>query len=70
MVQAFRRGKCDEATKTFRLGGLDLAVQYEVTNFDIAGSTKLSGKDLLERGLTVEIKDKPGAVVVVYQKVK
>lgn len=70
VVQAFRRGKCDESTKTFRLGGLDRAVQYEVTNFDIAGSTKLSGKDLLERGLTVEIKDKPGAVVVVYQKVK
>jgi hypothetical protein len=43
---------------------------YEVTNFDVEGPTRLSGRDVLENGLTVEIEDKPGAVVLVYKKVK
>ena len=68
MIQAFRRGKNDELTKTFRLHGLDPAVQYKVTNFDREGSKKSSGKDLMKNGLTVELKEKPGAAVVVYKK--
>jgi hypothetical protein len=29
---------------------------------------KVSGKDLMEKGLPVEIQDKPGAAVIVYKK--
>jgi alpha-galactosidase len=68
MIQAFRRGKNDELTKSFRLQGLDPAAKYQVTNFDVKGSAKYSGKDLMERGLTVEMKERPGAAVVVYKK--
>ena len=76
VIQAFRRDKCEEATRTFRLGGLDPAAQYEVTNFDVEGVTRVSGgstplttgKELMEKGLTVEIKDKPGAAVLVYSR--
>ncbi|MEI6150375.1 MAG: alpha-galactosidase [bacterium] len=67
VVQAFRRKDCGEAAQSFRLRGLDPAATYEVTNFDVAGSTKVSGQDLMEKGLTVEIKDKPGAAVVTYR---
>ncbi len=69
-VQAFRRKNNGEAAQTYRLRGLDPAAVYEVTNFDVAGSTKVSGKELMEKGLTVEIKDKPGAAVIVYRRVQ
>ena len=59
MVQAFRRPDNSDTTKHFRLSGLDPAAQYEITNFDVEGSTKASGQDLMENGLTVEIKDQP-----------
>ena len=34
------------------------------------GSTKVSGKELIEQGLTVELKDKPGAAVIIYRRLK
>jgi alpha-galactosidase len=68
VVQAFRRKDCGEAAQTYRLRGLDPAAMYEITNFDVDGSTKVSGKDLMEKGLTVEINNKPGAAVIVYRR--
>jgi alpha-galactosidase len=70
LVQAFRRDKCAEPAKTFRLHGLDPAAQYEVTNFDVEGATKSSGKTLMEQGLAVEIKDQPGAAVLIYRRAR
>jgi alpha-galactosidase len=70
VVQAFRRDHCEAGAQTCRLRSLDPAVTYEVTNFDVEGSTKVSGKDLMDKGLTVEIKDKPGAAVIVYRRVQ
>jgi len=49
MVQAFRRDKNEEASKAFRLCGLDPAVPYAVTNLDTNASTEISGKDLMKR---------------------
>jgi alpha-galactosidase len=69
-VQAFRRDNCVEASKTFRLRGLDAGARYGVTNFDIEGTTAVSGRELMETGLTVEMKDKPGAAVIVYKPLR
>ncbi|MBC8449329.1 MAG: GH36 C-terminal domain-containing protein [Chloroflexi bacterium] len=69
MVQAFRREKNTEATQTFRLRGLDPAAQYTVTDFDLDAPTTLSGQELLEKGLTLEIKELPGSALVVYKRV-
>jgi alpha-galactosidase len=70
MVQAFRREQCEAGTQTYRLRGLEPAAAYELTNFDLAGTTVMSGKDLMDKGLTVEIKDKPGAAIISYRRVK
>ena len=67
MIQAFRRDNCVEAVKTFRLSGINPNSLYEVTNFDLEGSTSISGKELMEKGLTVEIKDNPGSAVITYK---
>ncbi len=68
MLLAFRRKDSPFVTADFRLHALDPAALYEVTNFDVEGSTKVRGTDLMEKGLAVEIKDKPGAVVILYQR--
>jgi alpha-galactosidase len=68
VVQAFRRPECGEATQVYPLSGLDPEAQYELTNFDVEGSTTMLGKDLMEKGLTVELRDKPGAAVVMYRR--
>jgi len=67
MVEAFRRPKSEESQKTFRLFGLDTAARYTLTNLDAAVATEASGKDLMEKGLTVEIKNKPGAAIIIYK---
>ena len=68
MVQVFRREQCSDSSLVCRLHGLEPAATYELTNFDVAGATVVSGKDLMEKGLTVEIKDQPGAAVIVYRR--
>ena len=37
-------------------------------NFDAEGEKRVSGKDLMETGMAVEIPDKPGAVTIKYLK--
>jgi alpha-galactosidase len=70
VVQAFRRDQCVDDSKTFTLRGLDPNAQYKLTHFDVEGVTQVAGKALMEKGLTVEIKDKPGAAVIVYKRVQ
>jgi alpha-galactosidase len=70
VIQAFRRDSCDVVSKTFTLRGLNPTSEYEITNFDVAGSTKVSGRELMEKGLTAEIVNKPGAVVITYKELK
>jgi alpha-galactosidase len=70
VVQTFRRDQCETGTQTYRLRGLDPSATYELTNFDVPGTSVASGKELMEKGLPVEIKDKPGAAVIVYRRVR
>ncbi len=69
MVQAFRRKQCEGMTAVrFRLRGLDPEATYRVTRIEEdATSAQLIGKDLLERGLLIEIGQQPGAAVVRYE---
>jgi alpha-galactosidase len=70
VVQGFRREKSAEASRRFRLNGLDPSAHYKITNFDVKGSARVSGRELMDSGLTVEITNKPGAVVITYQREK
>jgi hypothetical protein len=63
----FRRGQCSDVTKSIRLKDVEPRAAYEVADLDVATSAKVSGQELVERGLTVEIKDKPGAAIIFYQ---
>jgi hypothetical protein len=70
MVQVFRRDHPEEAAKDLRLRGLDAAATCEVTNLDSKTPTAVSGSELMQRGLHVELTEKRAAAfIIIYKKV-
>ncbi|MBI3922870.1 MAG: alpha-galactosidase [Armatimonadetes bacterium] len=70
MVQAFRRSDSFYESARFRLKGLDPEALYSVKRVDTAKSVRRAGKALMEQGLLIDIKDQPGASVLVYKRSK
>ncbi|MBM3847022.1 MAG: hypothetical protein FJ405_12150 [Verrucomicrobia bacterium] len=67
VVQAFRRPASGEHTMTFKLRGLESKARYELENFD-GGKEIRTGRELMQQGVTVTLKEKPGAAVMLYRK--
>jgi len=70
MIQAFRRQDSVYESARLKLQGLDPKASYTVADVDSDRPAKISGKDLMEKGLKVEIAERPGAVVIRYSKAK
>jgi alpha-galactosidase len=70
MIQAFRRDQDPEPAQNLRLRGLDPAAMYEVTNLDAKSPNTISGNNLMQQGLHVEIKEKRGAAIIIYKRVR
>jgi alpha-galactosidase len=70
MVQAFRRDKNNDLMKDMRLRGLDPTATYEVTDLDGGAPNRISGRDLMQKGLHVEIAGKPGAAIITYKRAR
>jgi alpha-galactosidase len=70
MIQAFRQDQNNVATKDMRLRGLDPTAMYELTDLDGGVPSTVSGADLMQKGLHVEIAGKPGAAIIMYKKVR
>jgi alpha-galactosidase len=68
LVQAFRRQNSPVDTVTFRLRGLDPGGAYAV--HDREGTTRtVSGRTLMDDGLSVRLPSKPAAAIVTYRQV-
>ncbi len=70
MIQAFRREENAETAKNLVLRGLDPAATYEIIDFDVKTPYRISGKELMQHGLHVEITTKRDAVVFLYKKTR
>lgn len=68
MIQAFRRRRADADSLTVRLAALDPDAQYTLTNLDTGNATELSGAELGETGLELDVPTKPGSALLVYRK--
>jgi hypothetical protein len=55
---------------TLKLQGLDPNAQYELENLDGGNIEKLSGKALMDTGLTVTLKECSSAALFIYRKAK
>jgi alpha-galactosidase len=67
MVQAFRREQSDDVAMDLRLRGLIATATYEVTDLDAGVPKTISGRDLMQKGLHVEVAGKPGAAIILYK---
>ena len=70
LVQAFRRADSDEAAAALRLHALRADAVYAVTDLDAGTPKPMTGNDLMQHGLPVEIAHKPGAAVITYTRLK
>jgi alpha-galactosidase len=71
VVQAFRRDKSSYESARLKLRGLDPTARYAVANLDTPGTRQeLTGSDLRDTGMLVEIPSRPAAAVISYRKVK
>ena len=68
MVQAFRRPESAYEGARFRLRGLDAAASYAVADIDEPREELVSGRQLMDDGLPVSVRTRPGAVIITYQK--
>ena len=69
MVQMFRRSKSPFEAGRFPLRGLDPQASYVIRDLDAPKQEQVrTGRELLDRGLSVTIGAPRGAVVIVYQK--
>lgn len=69
-VQAYRRETSGQKQLKVKLRGLDPKVTYRLRDFDSRKVKKMSGKRLMNSGLTIKISETPGAVIYVYEKIK
>jgi len=70
MVQAFRRKESVYESARFKLRGLEADAHYTVKHNDVCDSKEMTGSELIENGLLINIPDRPGAVTITYKKVK
>jgi alpha-galactosidase len=68
MLQIFRRDESGETAEDLHLRGLDPAATYVVTDLDAKVPRTISGRDLMQQGLHVEVKEKRQAAIIVYKK--
>jgi alpha-galactosidase len=68
MVQAFRRPQSGDESAQLKLRGLEPDASYVVSDLETGEAKTLAGRDLLERGLTVTLKARPAAAVIVYER--
>ena len=71
MLQVFRRTDSPFETGRFRLRGLEPEAVYEVVDLDqLAAPTVMGGRELMETGLTITMREIPQAMIVHYKRVR
>ena len=69
VVQAFRReNNSDFCSRPFKLKNLEPEATYTVDDLDTPGTITMTGSELMNPGLRLEISDAPGSAVITYNK--
>jgi alpha-galactosidase len=68
VIQAFRRISCQTSSTVLKLRALDTNADYTIKNFDVPGTTTISGGALMNVGLTVSSSSRPAAIIITYKR--
>lgn len=68
LVQAFRRANSTSVSARYKLRGLDPDSRYIVSDLDADQPRQVTGRELIEDGLSIAISEKPGAALMTYRK--
>ena len=68
ILEIFRRDKAPCNSATFELYKIDENAEYTFTDIDDNSEFKISGKELKEKGFSIEIKEKRTAKIFIYKK--
>lgn len=68
MVQLFRRQDSAEESIEVRLRGLEPRATYTLTDHDAAGTSSMTGRQLMDEGLTITIQARPGSALITYKR--
>ena len=69
VVQAFRRDESIYETARVKLRGLDPSALYLLSNLDQPGDRqRVTGRELMDSGVTLAISARPGTAILTYQK--
>ena len=69
-IQVFRRADSPYEALRLKLRGLDPEARYRVRDLDQGGAKTLSGAELMDPGLRMDITAQPGSAVLVYERVE
>ncbi len=68
MVQAFRRASSTDESIRVKLHGVEAGALYTLTELDDTSVTEMTGRELIDQGISIVLRDKPGAAVLIYRK--
>ncbi len=68
IIQAYRRQDCVYESARFKLVGLDANKTYKVRNLDSDHTDELSGRELMDHGVLVNIQDRPGSAWILFSE--
>jgi alpha-galactosidase len=68
LIEAFRHDQVDKDTNQFKLRGLLPDATYTVTNIDDSKTQKLTGRQLMDDGVAINVPTKPGAAFYTYAR--
>jgi len=68
MVQLFRRQDSADELMQVRLRGLEPRATYTLADLDVAGTASMTGRRLMDDGLKITIKARPGSALITYKK--
>lgn len=69
MVQMFRRPESAASSITVKARGLDPDARYDITDLDVAITKNVTGRSLMDAGLTITIGERPGSAILTYKRI-
>jgi alpha-galactosidase len=70
VIMACRREHCPHPIALLKLKALESDAAYEIRNFDSTKVRQMMGRDLMEKGVKIELKKAPDSAIIHYKRLR